>query len=151
MEIIKAEIADAGKILEIQKIAYLSEARRYDDYEIPPLRQTLDEIKQEFATHVFLKAVIESELVGSVRGYQTNDSCHIGRLIVLPEHQNKGIGSALLKEIENHFGTTRRFELFTGAQSHENLRLYKRHGYNEFKKEQLKTKVFLVYMEKHIR
>jgi len=95
--------------------------------------------------------VIESELVGSVRGYQTNDSCHIGRLIVLPEHQNKGIGSALLKEIENHFGTTRRFELFTGAQSHENLRLYKRHGYNEFKKEQLKTKVFLVYMEKHIR
>jgi len=37
MEIIKAEIADAGKILEIQKIAYLSEARRYDDYEIPPL------------------------------------------------------------------------------------------------------------------
>ena len=129
----------------------MSEARRYDDYEIPPLRQTLDEIKQEFATHVFLKAVIESELVGSVRGYQTNDSCHIGRLIVLPEHQNKGIGSALLKEIENHFGTTRRFELFTGAQSHENLRLYKRHGYNEFKKEQLKTKVFLVYMEKHIR
>jgi ribosomal protein S18 acetylase RimI-like enzyme len=129
----------------------LSEASRYNDYTIPPLQQTLDEIKKEFATHVFLKAVEESELVGSVRGYQKNDTCHVGRLIVLPEHQGKGIGSALLKEIEKYFDEARRFELFTGTKSRENLHLYDRHGYREFKTERLKNNVTLVYMEKQIK
>lgn len=99
MEIAKAEIGNAGKILQLQKVAYLGEARRYDDFEIPPLHQTLKEIKEEFSTHVFLRAVVNTELVGSVRGYEKNGSCHVGRLIVLPEYQRKGIGSALLKDI----------------------------------------------------
>ena len=151
MEILRADITDAETILKLQKVAYLSEARRYNDYSIPPLQQTLEEIKEEFATHVLLKAVEDSELVGSVRGYQKNDTCHIGRLIVLPEHQRKGIGSALLKEIEKYFDKVERFELFTGVESRENLRLYSRHGYKEFKTERLKNDVSLVYMEKRVK
>lgn len=151
MEIAKAEITDAERILEVQKIAYLSEAKRYNDFEIPPLHQTLAELRQEFSTHVFLKASVQSLIVGSVRGLKRNDSCDIGRLIVLPDFQGKGIGSALLQEIEKYFADSKRFELFTGSSSTDNLNLYKKHGYEEFKLESLSNTVSLVYMEKLIR
>ncbi len=41
VEILEAEVNDAGSVLEVQKVAYLSDARQYN-YEIAPLRQTLE-------------------------------------------------------------------------------------------------------------
>jgi hypothetical protein len=49
--------------------AYLSEAEIYNDYSIPPLIQTLGEIKQEFSQQVFLNAIEEGKIVSSVRAY----------------------------------------------------------------------------------
>lgn len=148
MEIQQAELVDAPAILAIQKAAYISEAERYNDFNIPPLQQTLDELKQEFTTHLFLKAVVASKIVGSVRAREEDGTCYIGRLIVLPEFQRQGIGSALLQAIENNSTGSSRFELFTGADSVENLALYQRFGYQAFKAEKLGNSVSLVFMEK---
>ncbi len=40
-----ANISDLEEILKLQKLAYKSEAEIYNDYSIPPLLQTIDEIK----------------------------------------------------------------------------------------------------------
>ena len=48
MSIEQAMIDDAQEILALQKLAYQSEAEIYNDFTIPPLHQTLDEIKAEF-------------------------------------------------------------------------------------------------------
>jgi hypothetical protein len=58
---------DAGIILSLQKLAYQSEAKRYNDYTLPPLLQTFEEILADFRKQVFLKAVISGEIIGSVR------------------------------------------------------------------------------------
>jgi len=55
MKILRALVKDAETILKLQKHAYRSEAEIYYDYNIPALMQTLDEIKQEFMHHAFLK------------------------------------------------------------------------------------------------
>lgn len=39
-----ASPADAAAILALQKLAYQSEARLYNDFSIPPLLQTLEEL-----------------------------------------------------------------------------------------------------------
>jgi len=57
LEIIQATLEDAIEILVLQKLAYQSEARIYNDWTIPPLLQTAEEIQDEFSTHVFLKAI----------------------------------------------------------------------------------------------
>ena len=67
LEITRASQEDAEIILHLQIHAYLSEAEIYNDYSIPPLIQTLKEIKQEFSQQVFLNALEEGEIVGSVR------------------------------------------------------------------------------------
>jgi hypothetical protein len=56
VEIKRASLEDVETILHLQMRAYLSEAEIYNDYSLPPLIQTLKEIKQEFSQQVFLKA-----------------------------------------------------------------------------------------------
>ena len=92
MEISQAKIDDAEEILTLQKLAYRSEAERYNNYEISPLRQTIDEIKEQFKSHIFLKAVSEGKIIGTVRACEKNGTCYVGKLAVHPDMQNQGIG-----------------------------------------------------------
>ena len=90
-----------------------------------------------------------TEIVGSVRAHIKTDTCHIGKLIVLPEYQNRGIGKALMQEIENQFkNIVKRYELFTGTRDPRNRYLYNKLGYKYFKTEKLNDEISFVYMEK---
>ena len=148
MIITEADIADAETILDLQRTAYQSEARLYNDFNLPPLTQTLAELRASFTGHVFLKAIIAGRIVGTVRAREEKKTCHIGRLIVLPEYQRQGIGAALLAGIEKLFPQVERFELFTGEKSVGTIRLYKRLGYQETNRQRISDKVVLLFMEK---
>jgi GNAT superfamily N-acetyltransferase len=149
MIIEQANVEDAQEILDLQKLAYQSEAAIYNDYTIPPLTQTLERIETDFEKQVFLKATIGGRIIGSVRGYMDEETCFIGRLIVHPDLQNQGIGTRLLHEIEQTFSRAKRFELFTGNKSARNLYLYQRQGYKPFKTEMITEDLRLVFLEKH--
>jgi ribosomal protein S18 acetylase RimI-like enzyme len=151
MIIERAGVEDAGEILELQKLAYLSEARIYNDYTIAPLVQTTEEIEADFHSHVFLKALAGGAIVGSVRARMDHDTCMIGRLIVHPDYQNRGIGTKLMNEIEGCFDEAGRFELFTGHKSEGNLHLYRKLGYRVFRSGKVSEKLTFVYMEKNNR
>jgi predicted N-acetyltransferase YhbS len=148
MKITKAEKQDLPSILSLQKLAYQSEARLVGDYSIPPMIQTLDGIKEDFNNGVILKAIDDGEIVGSVRMRISENTLHIGRLIVAPLRQNQGIGSALLLASEQLYPDMR-YELFTSDMSEKNLSLYFKNGYTEFKREPLNENVTLVFLEKH--
>jgi ribosomal protein S18 acetylase RimI-like enzyme len=148
ISITKANSDDANEILTLQKLAYQSEAKLNDDWTIPPLTQTFSEIQAEFKTTVFLKAVWEDKIIGSVKGYLSSGTCFIGRLIVHPDYQGKGIGTMLMENIEKAFPDAERFELFTGTKSLHNIRLYRRLGYEPCREEDLSPRVRLVFMEK---
>lgn len=151
VEILEATAADATEILALQKLAYLSEAELYGDFNIPPLTQTLDEIRAEFAKRIFLKAVEDGSIIGSVQGFRIAGTCFVGRLMVHPERQGKGIGTRLMAAIEAAFPDAERFELFTGHRSFANIRLYERVGYRIFRTEKVSPALSLVFMEKCAR
>jgi GNAT superfamily N-acetyltransferase len=148
MVITQATLADAEEILALQKLAYQSEAALYQDYAIAPLTQTLTEITAEFHTRRFLKAVTDGCIRGSVRAYQEDGTCNIGRLIVHPAYQNLGLGSQLMSKIEGCFPDARRYELFTGHLSERNLYLYRKLGYRPVRRQQVSEKLTLVFLEK---
>jgi len=150
MEIERAMISDAEEILILQKLAYRSEAEIYNDFNIPPLVQTLESIEKDFENQYFLKAVMDGKIIGSVRAYTKEGTCYIGRLIVHPDFQNRGIGTDLMNEIERIFNTCRRFELFTGDKSERNLYFYQKLGYKIFKKAKITDQTMIVYLEKKI-
>ena len=142
---------DAEAILALQKIAYQGEARRYDDWTIPPLVETLDGLRDQIGRHVVLKAVVDGRLAGSVRGVVRGDVCEVCRLSVDPALQRRGIGSALIEAVERRFPDIAAFELFTGNRSVENLRLYDRHGYRHARTKVLSAAVSLIFLRKPAR
>jgi ribosomal protein S18 acetylase RimI-like enzyme len=144
----RAVVADAAEILELQKLAYESEARLYNDWLIPPLTQTLESVRSEFDGKTFLKATVGGVLVGSVRAACEKDVCEIGRLIVHPDCQGQSMGTRMMRAIEASFPQADRFELFTGDRSAGNIRLYERLGYRIVRSERLSAAVALVFMEK---
>ncbi|MFG3555442.1 GNAT family N-acetyltransferase [Micromonospora sp. NPDC047557] len=126
-----AAVADAGEILTVQRAAYLTEAQHYADPFLPPLTETLDEVRAVLAGPMtVLTARLGHRLVGSVRARLDGDTSHIGRLSVAPDQQGRGIGVRLLAAIEAACpAEVALFTLFTGADSTRNLRLYQRRGY----------------------
>jgi ribosomal protein S18 acetylase RimI-like enzyme len=148
MIIENALISDLEEILALQKLAYLSEAEICNDFSIPPLLQTIEDIKSEYAYKTFLKAVDSGKIIGSVRANLQDGTCYIGKLIVHPDFQNRGIGTALMNSIENCFKGCKRYELFTGKKSVKNIYLYNKLGYRIFKEEKISEKLTFVYLEK---
>jgi ribosomal protein S18 acetylase RimI-like enzyme len=144
----RAASDDAAEILALQKLAYQSEAAIYDDYTIPPLTQTLEEVLADLKRQTFLKATVKGRIVGSVRAYIQEGTCFVGRLVVDPSFQNQGIGTRLLSEIERAFDQAERFELFTGHLSERNLYLYQKLGYRPYRYRKVTDALTIVHLEK---
>ena len=144
----KAQENDLQEILALQYIAYQSEAKLFNNMDIPPLKQTIDEVYDKFSKGTFLKAVDErGVIIGSVRAYQENNTVYIGKLMVHPNMQKKGLGTKLLLAIEAKY-PNKRYELFTSTKSISNIKLYEKLGYKIFKKEAISQELQFVYLEK---
>jgi ribosomal protein S18 acetylase RimI-like enzyme len=139
---------DADEILTLQKLAYQSEAELYGVFDIPPLRQTVAEMESDIERQVVLRAVNAGRIIGSVRAYAARGTCHIGRVIVHPDCQNRGLGRQLMAAIEREFPDVARYELFTGQRSERNLHFYRKLGYRPCRTERLSDVLSLVFLEK---
>lgn len=145
----KAQKKDLKKILELQYLAYQTEAKLFGNMDIPPLKQTIEEVYDEFKKGIILKAVNDKDvIIGSVRAYKENGTVYIGKLMVHPKMQKKGIGTKLLLEIENEY-PNQRYELFTSTKSISNIRLYERLGYKIFKEKAISQELQFVYLQKY--
>jgi len=124
---------DAGEVLTLQRAAFVQEALIYDTVRMPPLTQNLQELKAELSVNLGLVAVLGSRIVGAVRARRKDDLLLIGRLVIAPDVQGLGIGSRLLRAVEDRGRAAgcRQAELFTGSLSEANLRLYVGLGYHE--------------------
>lgn len=151
IDITRASLVDAEAILTLQKLAYQSEAEVYHDFSIPPLTQTLEEMREDLRKQIVVKATLDTEIVGSARAYAKDGTAFIGRVIVHPRLQGQGVGKRLMAAIESEFLGVRRFELFTGHQSVRNLHFYRALGYRDFKTVAVSPALSFVYLEKECR
>ena len=123
--------ADAGELFTLQRAAFVAEGRINDSYDIPPLTQTLDELAASLRTPgTVLVARVGSRIVGTVRGTLRDDGTWwVSRLMVAPDQQRRGLGSALLRQILEAAPPGAPAGLLTGAASRRNVDLYRRFGF----------------------
>lgn len=124
---------DAEEALTLQRAAFVQEALIYDSVQMPPLTQSLDELRAELVDNLGCVARERGRMLGAVRAQRDGDLLLIGRIAIAPDVQGKGIGSRLLDAVEarGREAGCREAELFTGSLSEANLRLYVRAGYRE--------------------
>lgn len=152
IEISPAGSADAGEILTLQRAAFLTEAQLHGDPFLPPLVESLDQLRAVLAGEaILLKAMLGARIIGSVRGQFNDRTCLVSRLMVAPDQQGQGVGAALMTALEDE--AARRADLcvlFTGHLSTGNLRLYRRLGYAETHRERVADHLTLVHMRKSL-
>jgi ech hydrogenase subunit C len=169
---LRANKSDAPEILALQKIAYQSDIEIYGDDSLPALQQSLEDLENDFDRRpnreagllgargtttsaeaekdriVFLSAVVNGKIIGSVRGYLVDDTAHLTRLMVHPYFRRRGIGRRLLTEIEQFFPSAREFEAIVGHKSKRSLFQLEKRGYKVFKTEPFNPILSLVYLRK---
>lgn len=149
ISISNAQQMDLQEILDLQYLAYQSEAKLLNNPHIPPLKQTLQEVKEEFKKGIVLKAVDQdNHILGSVRAFSQNNTLHIGKLVVRPDMQRQKIGTKLLIAIEQAC-PHQRYELFTSSKSVHNIKFYEQMGYQIFTEKNVSNELQFIYLEKY--
>lgn len=135
---------DAGELFTLMRACWVVEAQANDDLTIPPLTETLDDVRASLAAGSswrtwVLRDPATTRLVGSMRGRliawgddpaDAPATWELGRLMVAPDLLGRGIGRALLRHgLADADPRARRAWLITGARSVRNQRLYRKAGF----------------------
>jgi tRNA (guanine37-N1)-methyltransferase len=130
-DIVPAVRGDAGEILTLQRACWVQEALDNDTLEIPALHESLADVEASLDDWTYFVVRAEGRLVGAVRGKLEGEHWDIGRVMVAPDLQGRGLGRLLLEHIQTVApAEATSYVLFTGARSADNQRMYKKAGFS---------------------
>lgn len=115
------------ELFELQKISYLIEAKLIDFYEIPPLKETFEQLLD--CGETFLGYMEDDEVIGALSYTIENEVLTICRMIVHPNHFRKGIAQQLLTAVEEKYREIPVFLVSTGKDNFPAKTLYQKNGY----------------------
>lgn len=125
--------ADAGELYTLQRACWLQEMEANPGVEIPALRESLDDVRRGLEGWVVrvVREPSSGRLVGAVRGkVDSHGEWDIGRVMVAPDLQGRGLGRALLELVQELAPReVETYVLFTGEWSFDNQRMYKKAGF----------------------
>jgi NAD(P)H-dependent FMN reductase/GNAT superfamily N-acetyltransferase len=128
----RASTADAGELLTLQRCCWVAEALVNDTLGIAALHEGLDEMIEGISAYDTWVVRDGARIVGSVRAGLVRRSWTIGRLMVAPDHEGRGLGRHLLSWAESQAPEgTESYALSTGASSTRNQRIYHGAGYQD--------------------
>ena len=148
MKIELATIQDVPALLHLQHQAFgpLCEELGWND--APPLTESLEHAYEEFEGCTTLKVQNDAGyIIGSVNGNLTDGSLYIGRLMVLPDYQQQGIGKQLFRDIQLRLPHNRAW-LCTCQQVRSTYEFYLREGFKPYMSKEVGPGLTWVYMEK---
>jgi tRNA (guanine37-N1)-methyltransferase len=129
-EIALASPSDAAELFTLQLACWVQEQQANPETHIPPLHEDLADVQAWLGEWTTLVLRSGGRLVGAVRGRLAGEEWDIGRLMVAPDLQGRGIGRVLLDAVEAAApDEASSYVLFTGALSERNIRIYKKSGY----------------------
>lgn len=142
----------AGEALTVQLAAYAGVALQYRAPDLPPLTETLDELRTDLESGIpAFGAWLGPRLVGSVRGRPDGARMEVSRLSVAPDVRRRGVGRLLLAAVEAAAPPAVRLVwLVTGVASDGSLAMYRRAGYAVVGESVDAAGVALVVLEKPV-
>jgi tRNA (guanine37-N1)-methyltransferase len=132
-DVATATAADAPELLTLSRACWVTEGRDNGSFDIPPLVESLDDVVEGLGQWQTWTVRAAGRLVGSVRGRrdpQEPTTWQVGRLMVAPDLQGRGLGRALLALVEAAAPSdVTTYWINTGRSSERNQRTYRRAGY----------------------
>jgi ribosomal protein S18 acetylase RimI-like enzyme len=117
----------AAQIQAVARAAYVLEAERIGCPAFPPLRESLEKLRQ--SSDSFLVYHQAGRIVGALSFACSAGVVAITRLVVNPTHLRQGIATALLVGLEQRVAPGVRLTVSTAQQNTPAVLLYQRLGY----------------------
>jgi len=134
------------QLFELQRTSYLIEAQLIDFYEIPPLKESIEELK--VCGETFL-GYFEGEYLAGAMSYTLEDrELTICRMVVHPSHFRKGIAQKLLKKMEEHHQEIPVLNVSTGKDNTPAKNLYLKNGFQYVSDFEVIPGVFISHFKK---
>jgi predicted N-acetyltransferase YhbS len=118
---------DFDALLHVQQAAFGQYAGLYEVSAWTT--ETLDSLKQDAKEKRILVAESEGSIIGSVRFWTVAGVCVIRLLSVSPSYQRRGVGQALIEEIERATADAHKFYACTMLRTARNVQFFLDLGY----------------------
>lgn len=149
MKITTASKNDVKEIFSLQKKAFEPVAKKINCYDIPQMKDTLDDVINTFNKTTTLKMLSDNgDIIGSINGQINDGVLHIGRLMVDPDYQHKGLGKMLLHHLENMMPHTSE-ELCSYIDDDVTCTFYSKEGFKECYRYTVCGDTMAMHMEKN--
>jgi GNAT superfamily N-acetyltransferase len=126
----RASDADAEALLTAQIAAF-----NHDDvlYGVglggPPGYDQIDSVREKLRDEGYYKVVYDGQIVGGIGLVDEGDHVHIDVLYVHPDYHNLGIGTRVMRFIEQAYPNATRWTLNTPTYAVRNQHFYEKFGY----------------------
>ena len=154
----KASHDDAALIHKLQCQSFMPLYERYRDDDTSPAKEPIERIiaKLESDNTDFYIIFVDDEPIGAVRVVREGltdgvEICRISPIFILPEYQDKGIGSAVMEMLFERYDV-QRWRLSTILQEHRDCHFYEKHGFvRNGENVNIKDGMTLVFYEKTVK
>jgi 8-oxo-dGTP pyrophosphatase MutT (NUDIX family)/GNAT superfamily N-acetyltransferase len=119
------DIMECAEVLDLQKKSYTIEAELIGTDEIPPLKETFDQLQG--CDETFVGCYIEGRLAGAVSFKKEGEVIDIHRMMVHPDFFRRGIANKLISQLEQ-IGYSEMI-VSTGAANTPAVKLYEKLGF----------------------
>jgi GNAT superfamily N-acetyltransferase len=134
------------RVLELQIASYKVEADILGFYEIPPLKDTIDSLKE--CDEIFYGYHIRGTLAGIISYKTINDILDIHRVAVHPHFFRIGVGGKLVDFVEGNERAINRIIVCTGNMNIPAVSLYLKKGYKKINDIEVSKGIYLTQFEK---
>lgn len=132
VRLVRASMADAEAIWQMQRIAFAQLLEKYQDFDTNPANEPLEKVQWRLslpATYFYF-IQIDGVNAGAIRiiDHHNEQRKRISPLFVMPEFRGMGVAQAAIRSAEQLHGT-RHWNLSTILQEPKNCHLYEKMGY----------------------
>lgn len=142
------EFETAREIINIQKKSYVIEAELINNCNIPPLKETYKDLMN--SKEEFWVCKINNKICGVISFEIIMDVLDIFKLFVSPDYINQGIGSLLLKNIEEKFININHIKVQTGLKNKPAINFYKKNNFEVIGIEKKENDLEIIFFRKFL-
>jgi ribosomal protein S18 acetylase RimI-like enzyme len=125
-------IEEAEELLAIQKEAFSEDLKKYKDFDTSPATEPIKKLLYKINKNFHYTILMKDKIIGGAELRLDSESeCYINRIFLLPEFQNKGFGTEIMKYFEREFSSVKKWTLCTPHLNFRNHRFYEKLGYKK--------------------
>lgn len=140
------ETETAKNVLELQMDSYKVEAEIIGFYEIPPLKDTINSLKE--CDEIFYGYYIKDTLAGVISYKVIDNILDIHRVAVHPQFFKMGIAGKLINFVEGLESNVNKIVVCTAKKNLPAINLYLKNGYKDIKDIEISENIYLTEFEK---